>query len=92
MVFWLFGRDSETGLKRRSQRKAKQCIRLWPPTSCHDLGIVLLISGFGTFRMCGGSRPMSPSGLNRPQSAAAEGRLLTRSGSSKILPMQLKVD
>jgi hypothetical protein len=48
MVFWRFGRDSETGLKRRSQRKAKQCIRLWPPTSCHDLGIVLLISGFGT--------------------------------------------
>jgi len=46
MVFWRFGRDSETGLKRRSQRKAKQCIRLWPPTSCHDLGIVLLISGF----------------------------------------------
>ena len=49
MVFWRFGRDSETGLKRRSQRKAKQCIRLWPPTSCHDLGIVLLISGFGRF-------------------------------------------
>jgi hypothetical protein len=38
------------GLKRRDQRKAKTCVELSPPTSCHDFGIVLSMSASGTKR------------------------------------------
>jgi len=43
---------------RRDQRKGKKRMGLWPPTSCHNSGIVLLMSGIGRVINIVGTKPL----------------------------------